>query len=57
MDADNQAERVIARIEFSKQLADIFMDASGQRGCMDRSAVVAGIVAVLNEIERRMEGR
>jgi hypothetical protein len=55
--ADNQAERVIARIEFRKQLADIFIEASGLSGLVAKSEVLAGIVAVLNTIERRTEER
>jgi hypothetical protein len=66
MGADNQAERVIARIEYREALAKIFHEAYWARAsnisyvweelpAIDRAAIIAGVTAVIERINQDME--
>ena len=66
MGADNQAERVIARIEYREQLAEVFHRAFrkeqdlappwGSVSDAHRRGVIAGVTAIINAINERTEG-
>lgn len=65
MGADNQAERVLSRIEFRTELAEVFHRVWRQHVTLappwnslsetHRSGTIAGVRAVIDEIDRRIK--
>ena len=65
MGADNRAERANAKIEFREDLAKLYHEAFRRQqpiaapcemlGLANKAATIAGIVALIDEINRRLD--
>jgi len=65
MGADNRAKRAIAKIEFREDFAKLYHEAFRRQqpiaapwtmlGLVNKAATIAGIVALIDEINRRLD--